>query len=105
MVQSQIICRMKLPYQLFSDSCGDYVGWYSCTDCLDTNSNDGLMLGENGFRCKRYEWECARVSPSGEFQIVRTLDSFRFTFFKRQIHEELERMRKEYEEKDNVRNK
>lgn len=54
------------------------------------------MMGENGFRCKRYGWECARVSPSGEFQIVRTMDRFRLTFSKRQIHEELERMRKEY---------
>ena len=98
MVQSQIICRMELPYQLSDSYYGDYRMLLSCTDCLDTNSNDGLMLGENGFRCKRYEWECARVSPSGEFQIVRTLDRFRLTFFRRQINEELERMRKEYEE-------
>ena len=89
MVNSQVICKMKLPYQF---SCKPYEGRYSCTDCWDTNRNDGLMLGENGFRCKRYEWECARVSPSGKFRTARTMDRFRLTFFRRQINEELERM-------------
>jgi len=86
-IKSRVICEMKIPYpDGVSLSCD---GPYS------------LFLREEGFGCRASrtdeETSCYRVSKTGE--ILRgSYDHLRFLFFKRRINEELERMRKEYEE-------
>jgi len=90
-VKSRVICEMELPYNLPPMIINER---YFCTD---KGIRDGLIFGERGFRCSKHDWECSRIFPSGKIRIGN-MDRFRLTFFKRQINEELERMRKEYEE-------
>jgi hypothetical protein len=87
-VKSRVICEMELPYDLPPMIINER---YFCTD----RTKAGLIFGECGFRCSKYHWECSRIFPSGEIRIGN-MDRFRLTFFKRQINEELERMRKEF---------
>lgn len=114
MIKSRLICEMKLPYEVYCDKKLPHEGaettykYGKKMSCLHHAHGKHswsfcLMLEKEGFQCcyeSKYLSSCTRITPSGETRIDlqdSKLDRFKLIFFKRQINEELEKMRREHE--------
>ena len=94
MVQSEVICKMSIPYKEIS------LGYRSC-------SGPGrLTFGEQGFQCDSFDYilsDCFRVTRSGEI-VNDNFDRFKMKFFRKAILIELDKMREKAREKLRVKN-